>query len=46
MRADIEAWMTAVAPLWPLTCGHEGWSFEKHGRVCHRCQMMLVDFGD
>lgn len=27
-------------------CVHEGWSFNEHGRRCHKCGEFLVDFGD
>jgi hypothetical protein len=27
-------------------CGHEGYSFAKHGRCCFKCGAFMVDFGD
>ena len=27
-------------------CKHEGWSFDKHGRCCPRCNAFVFDPGD
>lgn len=35
-----------VAGLTPVKCDHWGWRFEKDGRCCSRCGVVLVDFGD
>lgn len=29
-----------------VSCGHKGYSFEKHGRCCGHCGKFLTDFGD
>lgn len=27
-------------------CPHTDWNFQKHGRCCHACGALIVDFGD
>lgn len=40
--------MRALAESHPLKnkCDHVGYSFEQHGRRCHKCGEELVSFGD